>query len=71
MQCGGGGGGGGGGKLAVWVRMKGGVVEVEREKEVREGSSAIKCLTGLVNLCGIRVSIQISQKITEKIRWDP
>jgi len=26
-------GGGGGGKVAVWVRMKGGVVEVERERE--------------------------------------
>lgn len=43
----------------------------EREKEMREGSNAIKCLTGLVNLCGIRVSTQISQNIAEKIRWDP
>ena len=39
---------------------------------MREGSNAIKCLTGLVNPYGIRVSTQISQKITEKIRWgDP
>lgn len=42
----------------------------EREREVREGSNAIECLAGLENLCGIRVSTQISQKITA--RWgDP